>query len=288
MSTVLRGATVPAPRPHVQAFADAIFEKFGTPSGTYNGHDPTPDRALDTFASKAQGDGIVQFGIANWDLFGLMYHIWRQMINSQDGRGWRWMGDRGSPTQNHMDHVHDSFNEWGPAVPGTSEPAAPALTCEEQIWMQGDEGDCVIGIQDHLNRYDAGLVVDGDYGPATRAAVTKFQQVHGLAPDGVVGLKTWPVLISGVPTVTPIAPPRPVPPTPNVPPLPRMMWKGMSGPDVRQVQERLHAHGADITIDGDFGPQTRAKTIIHQAAWRLDADGVVGPDTWATLWVDLP
>ncbi len=289
MSAVNRGTTVPAPKLHVEAFAQSILAKFGLRSGTYNGHEPSADLALDTFANRQQGDGIVQHAIEHWDFYGLLYTIWRQMINSQDGRGWRWMGDRGSDTDNHLDHVHDSFRGWGPAVPDANDTVPPGTrSCEEQIWMQGDEGDCVIGIQDHLNRYDAGLVVDGDYGPATRAAVTKFQNTHGLAADGVVGLKTWPILISGEITTTPVAPPRPVPPTPYVPPLPRLMWKGMSGSDVRQVQERLKAQGAKITVDGDFGPQTRAKVIIHQAAWRLDADGVVGPNTWATLWVDLP
>lgn len=42
-----------------------------------------------------------------------MYVIWRQRINSLDGRGWKSMEDRGSPTANHMDHVHVSFLATG-------------------------------------------------------------------------------------------------------------------------------------------------------------------------------
>ena len=38
------------------------------------------------------------------------------------------------------------------------------------------------------------LVVDGKYGPATKAAVTKFQQEHGLVVDGFAGEATGAAL----------------------------------------------------------------------------------------------
>ncbi len=283
MGTVAGGIQV---MPHVQAHADALEENFGTPSGTYPSHQPTPPRALDTFCSRAQGDAIVTYNHKNWDHFGLLYHIWRQQINSNDGRGWRWMGDRGSPTQNHLDHVHNSHKEHGNATPAGGG-GGPALTCEQQIWMQGDKGDCVVGIQDHLNRHGANIANDGDFGPGTRQAVINFQRSNTLAADGVVGAKTWETFRTGIaPAPVPIPPPKPVPPHTHVPPLGRLLWKGMTGEDVKQVQQRLAIHGANVQVDGVFGAQTRAKVIIHQAAWRLDADGVVGPETWATLWTE--
>jgi peptidoglycan hydrolase-like protein with peptidoglycan-binding domain len=44
-----------------------------------------------------------------------------------------------------------------------------------------------------------GVVVDGNFGGKTEAAVRAFQQAHGIVPDGIVGPKTWAAL-DGVPT----------------------------------------------------------------------------------------
>ncbi|WP_425295888.1 hypothetical protein [Nocardia abscessus] len=39
----------------------------------------------------------------------MTYVIWRQRYN--DGNGWSYLEDRGSPTANHYDHVHVSFEK---------------------------------------------------------------------------------------------------------------------------------------------------------------------------------
>ncbi|HCT80569.1 MAG TPA: peptidase M15 [Micromonosporaceae bacterium] len=39
--------------------------------------------------------------------------------------------------------------------------------------------------------YGAVLALDGDYGPATRSAVIRFQQAYGLAADGIAGSQTF-------------------------------------------------------------------------------------------------
>jgi hypothetical protein len=55
----------------------------------------------------------------------------------------------------------------------------------------GDKGDNVKVIQHALT-----LVEDGDYGPATKAAVIKFQDNHGnIDSNGIVGPKTWAALV---------------------------------------------------------------------------------------------
>lgn len=60
--------------------------------------------------------------------------------------------------------------------------------------QQGDRGVAVVGLQTLLNRFNAGLVVDGIFGAATRAAVVAFQTNNELRPDGIVDATTWRVL----------------------------------------------------------------------------------------------
>ncbi len=59
--------------------------------------------------------------------------------------------------------------------------------------------------------------------------------------------------------------------------------RGMSGPDVRYMQERLVAHGYFVTTDGVFGPGTETQVKAFQSSRGLGADGVVGPMTWQAL-----
>lgn len=62
---------------------------------------------------------------------------------------------------------------------------------------------------------------------------------------------------------------------------------GDEGPEVYAIQWLLRAHGYNLTVDGQFGPETRSRVIAFQGAEGLAADGIVGPDTWAAL-VDIP
>lgn len=57
----------------------------------------------------SQGDAIAAFVQANIGTFNVKYLIWQQRYWAP-GEGWSTMEDRGSPTQNHMDHVHVTVN----------------------------------------------------------------------------------------------------------------------------------------------------------------------------------
>lgn len=107
----LQKIITPVPvRPHVQAFANASCAVVGCPDvvSSYHGHQPSVDRALDVFQLRARGDQYADYGVAD-KVHRVDYVIWRQRINTRDGRGWRMMEDRGSITANHYDHVHVSF-----------------------------------------------------------------------------------------------------------------------------------------------------------------------------------
>lgn len=82
--------------------------------GGYRPYDPYPDhpsgRALDimTYTDKALGDRILNFLFDHPDFFKMQYAIWQKAMWYKKGAP-QPMADRGSPTQNHMDHVHAYF-----------------------------------------------------------------------------------------------------------------------------------------------------------------------------------
>lgn len=143
MSALIRGGSV---RPHVQAFADALQTATGVTSfGTYPGHEPSIDLAIDVFhaiGDNGTADRICAFGLRSdvYEPYGVDYLISRQRIyNAKIANYWRPMADRGSPTQNHLDHVHFSFEPT--AAPHPPQPPQPPDTTEVPdmvlIWHKG-------------------------------------------------------------------------------------------------------------------------------------------------------
>jgi len=61
---------------------------------------------------KALGDAVMQFAMAHRQQFNINHVIWQQTIHNPDGSS-SLMENRGSPTQNHMDHVHIATNGGG-------------------------------------------------------------------------------------------------------------------------------------------------------------------------------
>ncbi|MDB5254905.1 MAG: Ig domain protein group 2 domain protein, partial [Candidatus Nomurabacteria bacterium] len=58
---------------------------------------------------------------------------------------------------------------------------------------------------------------------------------------------------------------------------------GSKGDEVKQLQTRLNADGATLTVDGKFGSKTKAALVKWQKAHKLSADGKVGAKTRAAL-----
>ena len=78
-----------------------------------------------------------------------------------------------------------------PAFPTIQLPTQPPL---RSMLHKGSMGNSVKQLQTALNKHGAKLKADGNFGPATLAAVKKFQEKSKLTVDGVVGPKTWAAL----------------------------------------------------------------------------------------------
>ena len=148
-------------RYHVQKFADAVEAATGQRQfSTYPGHQPTQDRALDMMVrmdsqGKALGDRIAKFVQDNYRRFGIDYVIWYQRIwNPEVSPMWRPMADRGSPTQNHLDHPHVSFET---TAPGPLDIGVGPTQEEDELFRPTDRGifnpprkDHIMSLKSHL------------------------------------------------------------------------------------------------------------------------------------------
>jgi tetratricopeptide (TPR) repeat protein len=62
-----------------------------------------------------------------------------------------------------------------------------------------------------------------------------------------------------------------------------LLRQGSTGSAVSELQRDLNATGAQLAVDGDFGPHTRAAVVGFQQGHALEPDGVVGDKTWGAL-----
>lgn len=152
------------------------------------------------------------------------------------------------------------------------------------LLRQGSKGSAVTTLQTQLLRHGAAPgPIDGDFGPATKAAVIRFQRSHGLDPDGMVGPQTQAALSQPV-TTAPAAGGNASAPRGNRRVKPQQISAGAKGADVLLLQSALIQRGYHLgEADSEFGPRTKAALIAFQRASGLDADGVAGEMTWKAL-----
>lgn len=103
------------------------------------------------------------------------------------------------------------------------------------------------------------IAADGNFGRQTDTALRKFQRARGLQENGVVDEDSWEA-------------------------LPLRVQSGNRGDVVRAAQTLLRLHGYRVAVDGVFGASTRRAIQRHQRAKRLIVDGIVGLDTWCSLF----
>lgn len=118
---------------------------------------------------------------------------------------------------------------------------------------QGSKGDevkvlqLVIGVKD-----------DGIFGNNTKSALKKWQKKYGLSSDGIAGAQTWGKMADIAPTIK----------------------VGSSGTWVKVLEVLLET----MTDDGSYKSTEKQAVKAYQTSKKLDADGIVGPKTWAMLF----
>lgn len=108
---------LPGVKPYVLSAANELGGRYGikTIGGVgdrAHASDHPGGKALDFMTRGKNGNDLAAFAEANWKRLNIKYIIWNQHIwnPSRAKEGWRLMEDRGGDTNNHVDHVHISFN----------------------------------------------------------------------------------------------------------------------------------------------------------------------------------
>ena len=144
----------------------------------------------------------------------------------------------------------------------------------------GSSGLDVKKVQYYLNQvlYMPGteaLVEDGIFGQKTQFGVVIFQYLNNLPVDGVIGSRTWDVLIQKFKELDN--------PVPEVNKTGRTIRIGSTGLGVQKIQEylnRLNVPSPNLTVDGNYGQRTANAVRVFQASKDISADGIVGNNTW--------
>ena len=183
-------------------------------------------------------------------------------------------------------------NQVGDGPPSAA--TSPRVVIAEQPYpgaplRQGSRGEPVRLWQEAL-----GVTADGDFGPATAAATRLWQEENGLNPDGIVGEQSWNKMFASPPEPESDPDPEPAPdPEPEagtqpqspttdsgVPSYPGFLLRvGSQGKWVRTWQAAL-----GVRADGYFGAATARATRQWQERNGLNPDGVVGLESWQTMF----
>ena len=164
---------------------------------------------------------------------------------------------------------------------------------------RGSSGPNVVVVQVELNRIAQNYPaipklanVDGIYGSRTEASVRRFQEIFGLAPDGIVGKATWYALVRLYTAVTRLSELRS-----QGQQFYAISWaypnglrSGDTGDKVRHLQYMLSVLSSYINsiprveVDGIFGPATRSAVVAAQRFFGLPQTGVVDENTWDEIY----
>lgn len=164
---------------------------------------------------------------------------------------------------------------------------------------RGTTGPNVVVIQTALNRIAQNYpaipkipTIDGIFGQRTESTVRSFQNIFGLSPDGIVGKATWYAIVRLYTAVTSLSELRSLGQqfyNINWSP-PGGLQVGDNGEKVRLLQYMLSVLSKyistipPVTIDGIYGPATKAAVLAAQRRFNLPETGSVGTQTWDEIY----
>ena len=163
----------------------------------------------------------------------------------------------------------------------------------------GDVNDDVRRLQIRLNRISDNypsipkiIIPDGTYGYDTLDAVTEFQRVFNLNPDGIVGQATWysvQRIYNAVKRLNELDS-EGIRLEEVTQQFPSTLSYGDTGVGVDDLQyyinylSQYYSTIPPVSIDGVFGDETLSAVIDMQNTFGLNPDGVVGEETWETMY----
>lgn len=164
---------------------------------------------------------------------------------------------------------------------------------------RGSSGPNVIVVQAMLNRISQNypaipklVNVDGIYGSRTEQSVRKFQEVFGLAVDGIVGKSTWYAMVRLYTAVTRLSELRSMGQQFYAInwEYPSLIKLGDRGDKVKHLQYMLSILSSFINqipavaIDGIYGPKTEMSVEAAQSWLGLPVTGRVDESTWDEIY----
>ena len=163
----------------------------------------------------------------------------------------------------------------------------------------GSSGNDVAFIQRRLNRISKNYPTIpkitspvGIFNEETDAAVRAFQEIFDLTPDGIVGRATWYKIVriyNGVRRLSEVVS-QGIPPEDVTNVFQTELSQGDVGTDVANLQYFLRfvaefePNVPTVSLDGVFGPATRASVEAFQRNSNLPVTGVVDLPTWQSLY----
>ncbi len=177
--------------------------------------------------------------------------------------------------------------------------ASPIMSYPETILRFGMTSEEVRQVQRWLNRISRNFPqipkipqTNGVFDKATEDAVRVFQRDFNLTVDGLVGKATWYKIKYIYTSVTKLAEltSEGLTLTDISRQFPQVLRRGDTGDYVRIIQyyldyvSRFYESIPGVSRDGIFGPAMENAVIQFQKTFGLPQDGIVGRNTWNTLY----